>query len=123
MAKSVNAQINIDIGKRIRKYRRAAGLSQAELGKRIDVTFQQIQKYENATTRIPAERLIDITAALHVPVQMLVPTEFAVDSAERAQPDAYQEELEHQLLSAFRRLDDLSLKKTVIALAVCLSRT
>lgn len=120
MAKSENAQLNIEIGKRIKRYRKAMGWSQTELGKRINVTFQQIQKYENATNRIAAERLIDIASALHVPVQMLVPTEPRTAATTTAPTDAYDSELKSQLLAAFQRIKDPELKKSVVTLAECL---
>lgn len=44
------------------------GMSQQELGAALDITFQQIQKYEKGTNRISASRLIDICDALDVPV-------------------------------------------------------
>lgn len=37
------------VGRNIRVLRLDRGLSQTELGRRIEVTFQQIQKYENGT--------------------------------------------------------------------------
>lgn len=48
------------IGARIRLAREKAGMSQAELGARLDVAFQQIQKYEAGTNRVAASRLRDI---------------------------------------------------------------
>jgi transcriptional regulator with XRE-family HTH domain len=51
--------IDKKIGSVIRMQRVKLGMSQGELGNRLGVTFQQIQKYENGTnavasTRIPA---------------------------------------------------------------------
>lgn len=40
-------------------------MSQDELGTLSGVTFQQIQKYENAKNRIPASRLFIISKALN----------------------------------------------------------
>lgn len=56
------------IGRNIRSYRIKAGLSQVALGASIGVTFQQVQKYENAITRVAASRLVRIARALDVPV-------------------------------------------------------
>ncbi len=39
-----------------------------ELGDRVGVKFQQIQKYETAANRISASRMWDIAAAMEVPV-------------------------------------------------------
>jgi len=35
------------IGQRVKAYREIKGLNQTELGDKIGVTFQQVQKYEN----------------------------------------------------------------------------
>jgi transcriptional regulator with XRE-family HTH domain len=59
------------IGRNIRFYRIESGLSQTALAESIGVTFQQLQKYENAANRVPASRLIQIARALNVPVPIL----------------------------------------------------
>lgn len=43
-------------------------MSQTELGNRIGVKFQQVQKYEAGTNRVAASRLWDIAEALNVPL-------------------------------------------------------
>jgi transcriptional regulator with XRE-family HTH domain len=58
------------IGSRIRFYRLRRRMSQSSLAKQIGVSFQQVQKYENATNRVPSSRLAAISRALHVPVSM-----------------------------------------------------
>ena len=57
-----------EIGKRVRTLRLHRGMSQAELGTHLDVTFQQIQKYENGANRISAGRLHRIAEILGVPI-------------------------------------------------------
>ncbi len=59
--------LDIHIGKRLRLRRKILGLSQDGLGKKIGVTFQQIQKYERGTNSINAHRLYDVALALAVP--------------------------------------------------------
>jgi transcriptional regulator with XRE-family HTH domain len=56
------------IGENIRFYRLRRRMSQAELGKRLGLTFQQIQKYERGANRIPGSRLIRIARILEVPI-------------------------------------------------------
>lgn len=56
------------VGRNIKEKRVLAGLSQAGLGERIGVTFQQIQKYENGSNRVFASRLVQLANALGVPV-------------------------------------------------------
>ena len=60
--------IDKHIGKRIQLRRTIMGLSLKDVAKICGVTFQQIQKYENAENRIPASRLFDIGRALETPV-------------------------------------------------------
>lgn len=42
------------------------GLTQTEVGKMLDVTFQQVQKYEQGSNRISARTLCKLKNALHV---------------------------------------------------------
>ena len=44
------------------------GLSQTELGEKVGITFQQIQKYEKGSNRVSAGRLKQIAEILQVPV-------------------------------------------------------
>jgi transcriptional regulator with XRE-family HTH domain len=57
-----------EIGQRVRALRLQCGLSQTDLGTLIDVTFQQVQKYEKGANRISAGRLQRIAEVLGVPV-------------------------------------------------------
>lgn len=60
---------DIKIGARVRAARILRGISLAQLGRMAgDITFQQMQKYENATNRISVSRLIEIAHALRQPI-------------------------------------------------------
>jgi transcriptional regulator with XRE-family HTH domain len=54
------------IGARMREGRRAINMTQANLGEKLGVTFQQIQKYEKGRNRVSAARLFEICEALEV---------------------------------------------------------
>jgi len=56
------------IGRRLREARLARGFSQGALGRKLGVTFQQVQKYESGANRIGGSRLWDISGILEVPV-------------------------------------------------------
>jgi transcriptional regulator with XRE-family HTH domain len=56
------------IGENIKKFRIASGLTQSELAEKVNVSFQQIQKYENGKSRIFVDKLCAIAEALHVDV-------------------------------------------------------
>ncbi len=60
--------VDVHVGGRVRARRTLIGMSQTELGKRIGLTFQQIQKYEKGINRIAASRLWVISLVLGRPI-------------------------------------------------------
>ena len=60
--------IDLHLGKRLRRRRRLLGLTQQQLAAVCGVRFQQIQKYECGANRISAARLWQLSEALNVPV-------------------------------------------------------
>ncbi len=44
------------------------GLTQTQLGEKLGISFQQVQKYEKGTNRIGSSRLWDMCGILDVPV-------------------------------------------------------
>ncbi|MFT4327369.1 MAG: helix-turn-helix domain-containing protein [Wolbachia pipientis] len=58
----------MELGKKIKQLRLDRGLTQTELGKRIGVSYRQIQKYENGSNQILASRLYDLAKALSIDV-------------------------------------------------------
>ena len=60
--------LDAHIGERIKAARSIAGISQNSLAETMDITFQQVQKYENGTNRIPASRLYNISLALNLDI-------------------------------------------------------
>ena len=61
--------VDVHVGQRIRRQRMERGVSQAELGEKLKLTFQQIQKYESGANRVGSSRLFTIASILDVPVQ------------------------------------------------------
>jgi transcriptional regulator with XRE-family HTH domain len=59
---------DVEIGLKIRALRLERGLSQSGLADGIDLTFQQVQKYEKGTNRVSAGRLQRIADMLNTPV-------------------------------------------------------
>lgn len=55
------------VGERVRLRRIMLKMSQTELGNKIGVTFQQLQKYEKGVNRIGASRLYQMAQILNVP--------------------------------------------------------
>ena len=63
-----NNAVDMHVGKRVRLRRTLLGMSQEQLGTELNITFQQVQKYERGANRISASRLWDIGQILDVPI-------------------------------------------------------
>ncbi len=59
---------DVHVGKRLREVRIMRGLTQTQLGDKLGISFQQVQKYEKGTNRIGSSRLWDMCGILDVPV-------------------------------------------------------
>src|SRR5258707_13523193 len=58
----------IEMGKKIRLRRVEQRISQSDLGEKLGVSFQQVQKYEKGVNRVGAARLQQIANAVDGPV-------------------------------------------------------
>ena len=59
---------NTHLGKKLRMRRLSLGLTQTKVANAINVTFQQIQKYEKGTNGVSSSRLMQLASFLKVPV-------------------------------------------------------
>ena len=64
----VEDNFNIHLGKKLRIRRLSLGLTQAKVAQAINVTFQQIQKYEKGTNGVSSNRLMQLSQFLKVPI-------------------------------------------------------
>ena len=55
-----NNAIDVHVGRRVRLRRTLLGMSQEQLGDALNITFQQVQKYERGSNRVSSSRLWDI---------------------------------------------------------------
>ena len=60
--------IDLHLGRRLRRRRRLLGLTQLQLAVQVGISFQQIQKYECGANHISAARLWQLAQALETPV-------------------------------------------------------
>ena len=59
---------NKHLGEMLKKRRLALGLTQTKVAKAINVTFQQIQKYEKGINGVSSVRLLQLASYLKVPI-------------------------------------------------------
>jgi transcriptional regulator with XRE-family HTH domain len=64
--KRTTGNVDTYIGQRIRARRMQLGISQQDLGEALNVSFQQIQKYEKGFNRVSAATLIAIAGIMEV---------------------------------------------------------
>ena len=64
----MEVNFNKHLGSKLRMRRLALGLTQTKVALAINVTFQQIQKYEKGTNGISSLRIMQLSRFLKVPV-------------------------------------------------------
>ena len=64
----MESNFNRHLGTKLRTRRLALGLTQTKVAQAINVTFQQIQKYEKGTNGISSLRIMQLANFLKVPV-------------------------------------------------------
>ena len=70
---------NKHLGNKLKLRRLALGLTQTKVAKAINVTFQQIQKYEKGTNKVPLDKLLMIAERTRKNLLWFLP----VDNRER----------------------------------------
>jgi transcriptional regulator with XRE-family HTH domain len=109
-------QADAHIGSRLRERRVTLGMTQTELGKRLGISFQQLQKYEGGVNRLTASGLWRIAECLDVPVGYFFD---GLGSPERGEQDLDRSSL--MLTRRIRKLD-IHLRQTLAALIVAMTR-
>ncbi len=65
---NISRRVNAYVGARIRERRAAMGFTQENLASALEISYQQVQKYEAGTNRVSAGRLYEIARKLDVEV-------------------------------------------------------
>lgn len=125
MAKKAPHPIDQHVGARVRQRRMFIGMSQEQLGDRLGLTFQQVQKYEKGTNRISASRLWEMARILDVQVSFFFEGGEDVDGNGSGLADRPQAELASggadserlRLNRHFVQIQDPALRRAVVDLA------
>jgi transcriptional regulator with XRE-family HTH domain len=115
MPRRRNDVVDAQVGRNIRILRQHRGWSQTDLAKKVGVTFQQIQKYENGSNRVGSGRLFKISLVLKVPIESLFDgADRSEESPMEASPTAMLSgPYALRLLRAFNALEDTALRKSI----------
>lgn len=95
--------VDVVIAAALKTLRATRKISQERLAEELDLTFQQIQKYEKAHNRISASRLYRIACFLEVSVLDFY---MGLDGARPKVKDIWLSDDEIKLLTAFRNIHD-----------------
>ncbi|GAB4162297.1 MAG: hypothetical protein Tsb006_0340 [Rickettsiaceae bacterium] len=121
---------NIDklVSRRLKVRRMMLGMSQQDLSKAVDVSIQQVQKYEKATNRISSGKLFAFAKFLKVPItyfydqneesNQIIGTAFAEEGAEydANDPSVVTEKEIVSLIKAFSDIKNPQGRKKIIEL-------
>ena len=98
---------DVHIGRRLREARLARGLSQDVMGKKLGITYQQIQKYESGANRIGGSRLWDMCRLLDVPVGFFFEGLMNSQEADQKQDEEHAEILSRRCLTLAREIESI----------------
>jgi transcriptional regulator with XRE-family HTH domain len=103
-----------DIGRAIKQRRIALGMSQEKLSEYLDVSYQQVQRYENGSSKLNVENVQAVAEALDIPVTIFFDPDnlLSVDM-----PHPYNTDDEHELLTSFRSIKQSQNKDIVIGVS------
>lgn len=96
---------HVEIGEKIRKFRLQAGFTQESLAEELEITFQQVQKYERGITKVNLIKLQQLANILKVPIAAF----FECDEGE----SVFLSKEEKAILNAFRKIRKPSLRSSV----------
>ena len=101
----------LDIGKNICRRRQELGLTQEMLAERIEVTCQQVQRYEYGKNKLNVENIQQIAKALDVPVTYFFLEQGSGDMASQA---GRLDQAEQRMLELFRGIGNGEVKEFVM---------
>ncbi len=115
--------IDVYVGQKIRERRLMLGMSQENLGDRLKISFQQLQKYERGANRVSASTLHRLTQILDTPVSYFfegAPAEEAAPNMAGGEKQPKREELE--LMRDFALISDRRLRDRIRRLVGAIAR-
>lgn len=107
------------VGTRIGELRREAGLSQSALASSLDLSFQQIQKYEAGLNRVSAARLYQLSQRFGCEVSDFFPAAEQINRPAKARAGC--DDQQRALAAAFPRIADASLRRSVVDIVEALA--
>ena len=119
--------VDIHVGSRLRLRRTLQGMTQSTLAKALDLSFQQIQKYERGTNRIGSSRLYQFSQILDAPIAYFFKGAPKVGDPQPRETGrnaaAFQSKRETlELVRAYTRISDSNTRKRLLNVAKAMAK-
>jgi transcriptional regulator with XRE-family HTH domain len=118
------------IGQRMREFRRARGLTQTQVADALDVTFQQVQKYEKGVNRLSASKLMVLAQFLGHPVTEFYPSQTggwtastSTPTIEPSMPIRTASPMSRRLQRAFESIEEPNVQRLLVGIAQALGKS
>ena len=133
VSKRSSHPVDKHVGAKLKARRNLIGMSQDELAKEVDLTYQQIQKYESGTNRIGASRLFEFSKILKVAVDYFfegIEGKRAKGFAETGQAefegpdqDIMNKRETYNLVRAYYNIQDPNLRQQILEMAKAMAKS
>lgn len=128
--------VDIHVGNRLKRLRLSKGQTQEELAEKLNVSFQQVQKYERGSNRINASRLNHLADILNVSVDYffdglpadleeldILPNSVVAETGDDGNVGPELREESQKLTRLYYRIPDPALRKRFVDLTREISRS
>ncbi len=99
--------VDVHVGRRLKQIRTLRRMSQTDVARKLNLSFQQIQKYEIGSNRIAASRLYELSRILGVP------TSYFFDGLSAEVADA-RDDRGLDIVTALAAIDDDKIKSRIL---------
>lgn len=107
-----------NIGALIKQMRKAAGMSQMNLADKINVSYQQVQKYEKGASQLSVPRLLQIAGVFRVPVTAFLGDVGLDNATEEQVATSNMKPDEATILQLYRRMKAKGIKGAFMNIAL-----
>ncbi|WP_295311552.1 helix-turn-helix transcriptional regulator [Roseobacter sp.] len=100
--------VDVHVGRKLKQIRTIRRLSQTDVARELNLSFQQIQKYEIGSNRIAASRLYELSRILDVPTSYFFEgIEASADAVKTRDPSL-------EIVSALASIRDDTIKSRIV---------
>jgi len=125
--------VDLHVGKKLKQKRLERGISQDDLAGSVNLTFQQVQKYEKGVNRVSASKLYDFAKFLKTDITYFfdeigdykISDKNDIDYASDVNQTAFKNDIKPKeieiLTSSYKKISNSEVRKNILALLKSLS--